>query len=103
MRCTPEGFGDFTLIELLNADRPQWHAQAACREYPHVNWFTERGEPTEPAKTICRSCPVRSECAAVGAGEQSGIWGGMSGRERRRKSANPDAQFDRLKARRATA
>lgn len=37
------------------------------------------------AKTVCRRCPVADECReyALGAGEDAGVWGGMSEDERR--------------------
>jgi WhiB family transcriptional regulator, redox-sensing transcriptional regulator len=74
------------LLDLLRT-RPAWHADAACREHPEVSFFPERGEPTEPAKAICRGCLVRDECAAFAdadfAARSHGIWGGTSTRERR--------------------
>lgn len=38
------------------------------------------------AKAVCDQCPVRRECLdyAILAGEQHGVWGGMSERARRR-------------------
>lgn len=70
------------LLDLLQ--RPAWMADALCREHPEVRFFPERGEPTAPAKAICRDCLVRQECEAFGRDEAHGIWGGLSNRERRR-------------------
>lgn len=66
--------------------KPSWHADAACREHPEVNWFPERGEDARPAKAICAGCLVRAECleAAFEHRVTTGIWGGTSERERRR-------------------
>lgn len=73
------------LIEALGFRRPDWQADAACREHPEVNFFPERGESTAPAKAICSTCLVADECHqyAIDNGIKDGIWGGGSGRERR--------------------
>jgi WhiB family redox-sensing transcriptional regulator len=65
-----------------------WREWAACRR-PGVNpewFFPEKGGSARPAKRICRQCPVRADCLdyAIGTGQQFGIWGGLSERERRR-------------------
>jgi WhiB family redox-sensing transcriptional regulator len=73
-----------------------WQDRAECRNYPHLSWFPERGEPQEQQKTICRQlCPVRAECEQAGweNNERLGIWGGVTERARRaRRSANYRAQ-----------
>jgi WhiB family redox-sensing transcriptional regulator len=40
---------------------------------------------TAAAKTVCRRCPVVSECLthALAVGEDAGVWGGMAEDERR--------------------
>jgi Transcription factor WhiB len=39
----------------------------------------------EPAKAVCAECLVRAECRDAGIeGDEVGIWGGTTGRERRR-------------------
>lgn len=70
------------LAEQLN----QVAAQGACAGLDLAWFFPERGEPTGPAKDVCRGCTVREACLeyALAAGEKFGIWGGMSERERRR-------------------
>lgn len=80
------------LFDLL--ERPAWWQEAACRTAPPgVSWFPAKGEPVAPAKVICAGCPVREECAAYAAGLDSagtpvvGVWGGLTGRERRRLRA----------------
>lgn len=75
----------FTLDELL-AQRPAWHADAACRQHPEVNYFPTLGENTAPAKQVCAGCPVRAECLAEALQDSHtvGVWGGTSERERRR-------------------
>jgi WhiB family redox-sensing transcriptional regulator len=54
-------------------------------------FFPERGDNVAggnatvwAAVAVCTACPVRLECAACGAHERHGIWGGTTERERRR-------------------
>ncbi len=49
-------------------------------------FFPERGEILHymEAILICEGCPVRSECLEANIGERVGIWGGTTGRERKR-------------------
>lgn len=67
------------------AARPVWQQQAACRGRGVNQWFPDRGESVEPAKQVCAICPVAEECAEAGRGETNGIWGGLSGRQRRQQ------------------
>jgi hypothetical protein len=48
-------------------------------------FFPERGQPTDEAKAVCQGCPVSHACFmfAIQSGEIFGIWGGMSGDQRR--------------------
>lgn len=61
-----------------------WRDLAACIDSEAV-FFPERGQSAEPAKAVCRGCPVAAECLefALVTGEQHGIWGGKSERQRR--------------------
>ena len=71
------------LAELLHP--PAWHAEAACRDHPGINFFPEAGEPSDAARAICFRCPVRDDCLEAGlAGNERGIWGGTSYRYRNR-------------------
>ena len=65
--------------------RPAWTALAACRGCAPALFFPERGEATEAARAVCQGCPVRPECLdyALARGEDFGIWGGLSTKERR--------------------
>lgn len=65
---------------------PAWTEQALCAEVGGDFFFPEKGQPSAPAKQVCRSCEVRAECLeyALENDEPFGIWGGMSERERRR-------------------
>jgi WhiB family redox-sensing transcriptional regulator len=68
--------------------RPTWMSRAACTGLATREdlFFPARGEATGPAKAICRGCSVRADCLdfAMINGEKFGVWGGLSGRERRR-------------------
>lgn len=68
-----------------------WMQDAACRPHPTDWWFPKRGEPVQQAKTICYTCPVRLDCLnyALNIPGIQGIWGGMSGRERRDIRSKP--------------
>lgn len=62
-----------------------WQAQGECLGAEPNIFFPERGQSTEPAKAICALCVVREECLeyALDNNIQQGVFGGMSGRERR--------------------
>ena len=66
--------------------RPQWMAWAACRDESSELFVPGRGEDFRPAKAICPGCSVRAECLdyAMADDQIVGIWGGKSGRDRRK-------------------
>lgn len=65
--------------------RPDWHADALCKEHPGVSFILDRGESAEPAKSICAMCAVRPECLAYALEHQPlGVWGGTTSQERKR-------------------
>jgi WhiB family redox-sensing transcriptional regulator len=59
---------------------------AGCRDTDADVFYPVEGGSAEPAKRICSRCPVESECLewALSQGEDMGVWGGMSERERAR-------------------
>jgi WhiB family redox-sensing transcriptional regulator len=69
---------------------PDWHWQdeAACFD-SGINFFPSRGDETETAKAMCKTCPVREECLeyALGLNIRFGVWGGKSERQRKRMRA----------------
>ena len=71
---------------MLELERPEWMADAACIGKPQAWFFPGRGEAISTAKNVCAGCPVLDTCReyALAKGEHHGIWGGMSERERRR-------------------
>jgi hypothetical protein len=52
-------------------------------------FFPEKGERVDihksinRVKAVCMGCVVRLSCLEAGLAEKDGIWGGLSGRERR--------------------
>ena len=78
----------FTLLELLSASRPAWQADAACREHPQLDWFSNHHLDQREAKAVCSGCLVLDECrtwAMAQGNELVGVWGGMATSERRRR------------------
>lgn len=63
-----------------------WRDFAACQFTDPEIFFVEKGGSTKEAKSVCRSCEVRSHCLgyALDQGERFGVFGGLSERERRR-------------------
>jgi WhiB family redox-sensing transcriptional regulator len=84
-----------SLVSDVSIDKPAWQASSACREHPEVDFFVDRAEDAEAAKSVCARCPVRRECLehALANDERHGIWGGLSPRQRkalvRRASRQP--------------
>lgn len=67
-----------------------WRHQAACLdEDPELFFPIGNTGPAllqvEEAKKVCARCTVREECLewALGAGQDYGVWGGLSEDERR--------------------
>lgn len=67
-----------------------WRDRAACRDAEHDLFFPigttgPALAQIERARQICGGCPVREPCLewALKTGEDSGIWGGKTGEERR--------------------
>jgi WhiB family redox-sensing transcriptional regulator len=54
------------------------NADIPCLEYDAALWFAESPADVELAKTLCRGCPVRTEClaGALDREEPWGVWGG---------------------------
>lgn len=63
-------------------DGDHWTDRARCRDYDAEIFFDN---DTSRAKRICQICPVISECRAEAfeLDIEHGVWGGMSGKQRR--------------------
>lgn len=78
------------LLDLLSP--PAWHADAACQSADPDAFFLGKGKSADPARAICDTCPVQSECldwamkveADWANTHRYGIWGGLSPNERAR-------------------
>lgn len=85
--ATVDEWGDDlrSLSELVEMRRPVWMRRAACRDMD-TEMFFARGSDVQLALQVCKKCPVRFECVryARDNGITHGVWGGMSGRGRRR-------------------
>lgn len=72
---------------LLCPESPlDWQLSGACQYTDPDLFFPGKGGSTREAKAVCRGCEVRADCLeyALGNDERFGIWGGLSGRERRK-------------------
>src|SRR5690242_20748719 len=80
----------------------RWRELAACGGTDLDVFFPERGESAGPARQVCAVCPVRQPCLEYALSNRiaSGIWGGLSERERRPLQARlvQDARRDRDRA-----
>lgn len=76
------------LDDLLWEPGEGWREQAACQGADAAVFFPpgEEESLTEPAREVCAGCPVMDECLryALATNQTEGIWGGMTGSERRR-------------------
>ena len=63
----------------------RWRELAACRGTDLEVFFPGRGESAGPARRVCAGCPVRQPCLdyAITNRIASGVWGGLTERERR--------------------
>lgn len=76
--------------------RTGWMAAAACRDHDPALFFPVRSygnavkTQNAQAKAICATCPVREVCAEYGmalGNNAPGIYGGLTGADRRRLRA----------------
>lgn len=72
------------LEEALATIRPAWHTRAVCAPDHGELFFSDRATDQRRAKVICRTCPVRHDCLeyALTTGQQWGVWGGLTSKER---------------------
>lgn len=67
-------------------DRPQWMAEASCRDEPPDVFFPVLGGSYRRAREVCDGCSVRADCLSYALDDEDlvGWWGGTSDRERQR-------------------
>ena len=83
------------LIMIVEArNERDWRHQAACKGMnPNIFFPTRGGNDTLSfARSVCASCPVRTQCFQEGCAEYAGVWGGKSSTQRR-KSGIPKSSF----------
>jgi hypothetical protein len=71
-----------------------WLDLAACAGHPVNNWFDDRH--TDQAITICRTCPVQTDCLTYAFHHREfefGVYGGLTPRERRREWRNRGRRY----------
>jgi WhiB family transcriptional regulator, redox-sensing transcriptional regulator len=81
----PGELSDAGHLFLLMAWRPAWHADAACRDYPDVNFFPVSGDSARPARAVCATCGERGDCLAWAleqGPELDGVWAGTTPADR---------------------
>jgi len=63
---------------------PYWPDGALCAQSDSEQWFPPPGGTPEPAKAICRRCPLVQECLdyALAHNIRYGIWGATTAVER---------------------
>ncbi|MCU1379698.1 MAG: WhiB family transcriptional regulator, redox-sensing transcriptional regulator [Acidimicrobiales bacterium] len=62
-----------------------WKARGACRWVEPELFYPVSDADADPAKRVCASCAVKQQCLdyAVDSREFEGVWGGLTGNERR--------------------
>ena len=83
--------GDAYCIEcrvavVLGPDDRRWWERAKCRGVDPDLFFPSRGDSGREALAVCAECPVQPQCLqyALDNGERLGIWGGTTGKQRRK-------------------
>ena len=63
-----------------------WRQRGACRGLDPEIFYPETDDEAAEAQAVCAGCAVREACLqfALDTREAEGIWGGTTGRERRR-------------------
>lgn len=79
--------GPVRLLDSILGFRPwRWEEAAACRWTANPDAFYPPLYPRADVDAVrrdwCERCPVQVECLRAGMGEDDGIWGGLSPRER---------------------
>jgi WhiB family redox-sensing transcriptional regulator len=76
------------LANAMASHRPgDWLDDALCAQIEQDVFFPGKAESVEPAKRICRMCPVVDECAKYALTSPVfllGVWGCMSENERKK-------------------
>lgn len=73
------------LRQMVEDDRPRWHAKAACRGRSDVDFFADTRLDRAAALQVCGQCRVRVECLrwAIEADDRYAVLGGTDPSARR--------------------
>ena len=75
--------GQHTTMPTALAAEQAWKLRGSCATADQPNdWHTPHRDAIARAKSVCATCPVLDECRDAGRDEPSGIWGGMTKKER---------------------
>ena len=73
-------------VRQITPDDEDWTTLGKCQRYPLDMFYPQPGDAqtARDAKKVCAACPVRVRCLdeALQNGEEDGIWGGTSPRQR---------------------
>lgn len=67
-----------------------FYMQGACAAFPELDWLSRSPLMQERCKEVCAGCPVLEQCRKYGLTtglENTGVWGGLTGPERRRRAS----------------
>lgn len=90
-------------VSLAAPAEDDWRQKAACRDVEDKELFFPKEHTqgwraqTRQAKQVCARCPVRSACLewALDTRQTTGVWGGLSERERAGLIRVPESQTQR--------
>jgi WhiB family redox-sensing transcriptional regulator len=83
-------------ISLNPLKAPSWMLEGMCVGATGINFFPGKGEDKTPARKICASCPVLTQCLDYAIiFNESGIWGGLTKSEREHKYSPEVREFVR--------
>lgn len=82
-------------VEVVPVEATPWQERQACKGTdPSIFFPEDDDDPADEAKAICAQCSVSDECLedAIARGEKIGVFGGYTGKERRRLVRNRKEQ-----------
>lgn len=69
----------------LDASDTAWMTDGLCNQVDPALFFPEQGASPEPARRVCRKCPVMTECLTYALKNRpEGVWGATTTTERDR-------------------
>ncbi len=84
------------VILIAGDEDAAWMNDSLCAQTDPEAFFPDKGGSPRAAKAVCAACPVRQVCLdyALEVREPSGIWGGLTARERRKLLKDQGVQVD---------